>query len=103
MDDVDGIACIASGSLTFSNRDKAVTAATKYPPWILTLGGIHRWTRRRRNQGNQQQKDFGNQGNQPNRGQQQQGNQPGHQGQFPNKGQEQPNQPRKENEQQPKR
>ena len=48
-------------------------------------------------QGNQQQKDFGNQ---PNRGQKQ-GNQPGHQGQYPNKGQEQPNQPRKEHEQQP--
>jgi hypothetical protein len=51
----------------------------------------------KKEQGNQQQKDFGNQ---PNRGQEQ-ANQPGHQSQYPNKGQEQPNQPRKEHEQQP--
>jgi hypothetical protein len=53
---------------------------------------------KQKEQGNQPQKDFGNQ---PNRGNEQ-SNQPGHHGQFPNKGDDKrPNQPQKEEEQQP--
>jgi hypothetical protein len=56
------------------------------------------------NQKQQQQGQPQHQKDQPNRGQEQQ-HQPGHQGQSPNKEQKQnqPNQPRKEHEQQPTR